>query len=230
MKDGKAGFSTFPLFDGVDGETIQKLENRAWQVEGDENDPIYYADDSASLLYFLNDGRVRIFYATTGDGEITLEFLNSGDVFGELALVDFETRGEAAETLESSLLTVIPGDYFRRVMEKDPVLYRSVFNFMNQRRWRIQNRLKTLAYEDARKKLIYVLLDLGKGLGIDDIRPEETTLDVTHNELAEMSGLARPTTTKILNTLKDEDLIEMGNGQLKLVEPLELKDEINYLN
>ncbi|MFB6345308.1 MAG: Crp/Fnr family transcriptional regulator [bacterium] len=217
------------IFEDTDPDTLESLENRAWQVEGGTGDPIYHADDSASMIYLLDSGRVRIFYPTGDDREITLEFLSAGDIFGELALVDFETRGEAAETLEPSQLTVIPADYFRRVMDDDPQLYQTVFEFMNKRRWRIQNRLKTLAYEDARKKVIYVLLDLGRGLGMDERRPEPATLHLTHNEIAEMSGLARPTTTKILNQLQDDELISMGNGEIDLEDPVSLKNEINHL-
>lgn len=229
MSKNDINLERVPLFEGIQRATLDKLENRAWQVEGETNDPIYYADDSASLLYILKEGRARIYYATSKKRDITLDFLDAGEVFGELSLMDFETRGEAAETLEPSVLTVVPGKYFRRIMEKNLDLFRAVFDFMNHRRWRIQNRLKTLAYEDARKKIIYVMLDLGRGLGIDELRPEPTTLEVTHSELADMSGLARPTTTKILNSLKDDGLITMGNGEIDLLDPVAMKDEISFL-
>jgi CRP-like cAMP-binding protein len=227
MSDETLNFRTDSFLSNVSDEILDKLEHRAWEVEGDPGTPIYLADDSANLVYFLRSGRVRLYYPTASERTITLDFLEPGGLFGELALVNFETRGEAAETIKESRLTVIPGDYFRRVMNDSTELFSEVFDFINLRRWRIQNRLKTLVYEDARKKVIYVLLDFGEGLAQKTRRPETSRIEMTHQELADMTGLARPTTTKILNELQDDGYIKLHNAGVEIEDPLTLREEIN---
>ncbi len=229
MNAGPKNIHTDSILSDLSGSLLSKLENRSWEAEGSSSMPVYLSDDSANLLYFLKSGRVRIYYPTSQQKRITIDFLEPGTIFGESALMDFDIRGEAAETIEESQLVVFPGDYFRRIMEKSQDLFRTIFDFINQRQRRIQNRLRTLVYEDARKRIIYVLLDFVHGLGPKGGAVESDSLSVTHQELADMAGLARPTTTKILNTLQDEGLVELDKSGITLREPIGLKQEIRIL-
>ena len=217
------------LLSPLSQETLNQLEERAWAVEGKKNSPIYYADDGANLVYFLMDGRVRLYYSTSQDREITLEYLEPGDFFGELSLMVFKTRSETAETLEQSTLKVLPGDFFRETMNQDPDLFSRIFDYVSERRQKIHNRLKTLVYEDAHKKIIYVLLDLSENLLPDDSGDSKDIISITHEELAHMAGLARPTTTKIINKLADEKQIDSKNSQIEILEPLEMRKTINLV-
>jgi CRP/FNR family transcriptional regulator len=222
-------FKKDSILSDLPDDVLSKLFNRSWQAEGTSGMPVYLSDDSANLLYFLKSGRVRLYYPTSQQKRITMDFLEPGALFGESALMEFEVRGEAAETVEDSRLQVFPGDYFRRVMEDSQELFRTVFDFINNRRRRVQNRLRTLVYEDARKRVIYVLLDFVHGLGPTGGSIESDTLDLTHQELADMAGLARPTTTKILNALEDEGALALDKSGITLTEPIQLKKEIHIL-
>lgn len=230
LTDEQLDLSTDSFLSELPDDVLSRLEDRGWDVEGDPDTPVYLPDDSANLVYFIRSGRVRLYYPTSERKRITLDFLEPGELFGELALVNFETRGEAAETIEESRLTVFPGDYFRRVMEDTPTLFSEVFDFINLRRWRIQNRLKTLVYENADRRVAYVLLDLGDGLGLRSRKLESSTLQITHQELADMAGLARPTTTKILNQFQDDGIVSLENSGVRIEEPIELKRKINYVD
>ena len=229
LTDEQLDLSTDSFLSELPDDVLSRLEDRGWDVEGQPDPPVYLPDDSANLVYFIRSGRVRLYYPTSEQKRITLDFLEPGELFGELALVNFETRGEAAETIEDSRLTVFPGDYFRRVMEDTPDLFSQVFDFINLRRWRIQNRLKTLVYEDADRRVAYVLLDLGDGLGLRTRQPESATIEITHQELADMAGLARPTTTKILNQFQDDGHVRLENSGVRIEDPVALKRKINYI-
>lgn len=229
MSEKHKKFRTDSVLSDLSDDVLSKLENRSWEAEGTSGMPVYLSDDSANLLYFLKSGRVRLYYPTSQDKRITMDFLEPGSIFGESALMDFDVRGEAAETMEDSRLAVFPGDYFRRIMQQSQDLFRTVFDFINHRSRRLQNRLRTLVYEDARKRVIYVLLDFVHGLGPKGGAIETDSLSVTHQELADMAGLARPTTTKILNKLEEENYIELEKSGIYLDDPVRLRQEIRIL-
>lgn len=221
--------SNIPILDGLATDVIERLQDRSWIVNGNPGSPIYYSDDSANLVYFVLDGVVRLYYPSSKEREITLEFVRAGEIFGELSLVDFESRGESAEAVEDCTLEVIPGEFFHDIMEKNTDLYNRVFTEISRRRWRIQNRLKTLALEDAEKRVIYVLLDLAGELSKASELNSETRneIDFTHQELADMANLARPTTTKVLNRLGEEELISLNQGTIQLESVRELFDRLD---
>ena len=220
----KTSLRSIDVFSDLSDSLIDTLTRRHWKVNGREDSPIYLADDSANLVYFLFSGRVRIFFPTTKERSITLDFLRSGSFFGEQSLNKFEIRGEAAETMESSTLGVIPSDFFRTLMDEHSELSSAIFDYVNRRRWHIQNRLKMLAYEDARKRLIYVLLDLADLITQKSIVDDEVTINMTHQQFAEMSGLARPTVTKLLNALEEEKYLSLGQGEVHLNRPIEMRN------
>lgn len=215
-----------PLLKDLPDELKESFKERSWQVKGKPGSPIYFADDSANLVYFVLDGTVRLYYPSSKDREITLEFVTAGEMFGELSLVDFDTRGEAAEAIEECTLEVIPGDYFHELMESNHDLYNNVFKEVSHRRWRIQNRLKTLALEDAERRVIYVLLDLAGKLSKTPGKETEA-ITFTHEELAEMANLARPTTTKVLNNLAEENLIRLDQGTIELLDTQLLFEQLD---
>lgn len=205
-----------PILADMPPDLLETFKDRSWNVDGKPGSPIYFADDSANLVYFVLKGTIRLYYPSSKDRQITLEFVKQGQMFGELSLVDFDTRGEAAEAIDECRLEVIPGDYFHELMEKNTDLYNRVFAEISRRRWRVQNRLKTLALEDAEKRVIYVLLDLAGELSQTTDEKALSEITFTHEELAEMSNLARPTTTKVLNNLSEDGLITLDQGTIRL--------------
>lgn len=196
-----------------------------WKVEGEAGSPVYHEDDSATLIYLLIQGRVRLYYRSGEGRRITLEFLDDRELFGELALADLENRGVAAETIRPSTLFVAPARSFQRLMDDSHQFTKTMLRVIAQRRWKLQSRLKSLIFDDARKRLIYVLLDLAE---FEESDPVE--LGYTHQELADMAGLARPTTTKILNQLEDESILELGQGMVTLPTRQSLQVELGSMS
>lgn len=221
--------SDLDLFNGCPPESIEDLTRRSWQVRGETDSPIYFADDSANLVYFLLSGRVRLFYETSGNKEITLDFLEAGEMFGEISISDMDVRGEAAEAVEESLLEVVPADHCLDVMKQHPDLFERIFKRVSRRRWRVQNRLKSLAYDEALKRVIYVLLDQAGVLSDPTARDDEISLQFTHQELADMAGLTRPTTTNQLNALKKDDYLRLDQGEIVIQDVDALIDQLDLV-
>ena len=64
-------------------------------------------------MYVIADGSVRIY-----DGAKTLATLPQGAFFGELSILDDETRSASAAAEMDCLLLVIRQDSFRRILSK----------------------------------------------------------------------------------------------------------------
>jgi len=88
--------------------------------------------DVGDCMYVVQAGQVEV-VRQEGDGEIRLALLGEGDVFGEMALFERETRSATVRSLgEARLLTVDRKTLMRRVHE-DPSLAFHIVQGMSRR-------------------------------------------------------------------------------------------------
>lgn len=85
------------LFQKLNDRQFEFLEEKARVKKFSKGAPIYLPSDIADGTFLLAEGRVRI-GSTTPDGrQCILGFVEPGEIFGELSLVDSGSREERAE-------------------------------------------------------------------------------------------------------------------------------------
>jgi len=88
--------------------------------------------EPGDCMYVVQAGRVEI-VQQSGAGEMRLAVLGEGDVFGEMALFERETRCATARVMgEARVLTLDKKSFLRRVHE-DPSLAFRILQMMSQR-------------------------------------------------------------------------------------------------
>ena len=81
------------------------------ELEMDANTLIFSKGDIGDSLYIIHQGSVRIH-----DGEHQFAVLHSGEIFGELSLLDAEPRSADATTKEDCLLLFLKQEPFMEAM------------------------------------------------------------------------------------------------------------------
>ena len=106
------------LFRRLGAEQLNSLERRARVRDFPRNSAIYLSSDIADGAFLLAQGRIRI-CSTTPDGkQAILAFVEPGELFGELALVQGGEREERAEAAIDSTVVFLPGDELQRLMDR----------------------------------------------------------------------------------------------------------------
>jgi CRP/FNR family cyclic AMP-dependent transcriptional regulator len=85
--------------------------------------PIYVERMIGDGLYIVKEGSIRILKDIPGVGERQLLVMKEGDFFGELALIDPGPRVVSAKTVEDSVLMILEEDKFRKLADKEPVVF-----------------------------------------------------------------------------------------------------------
>jgi CRP/FNR family transcriptional regulator, cyclic AMP receptor protein len=110
--DREAQLAKVPFFDGLTAEALAMIA----QVTTEEAYPygtrIFQYGDPGDKLYIILEGKVRIFREVGGMGEEALAVLGTGEVFGEMSLLDESTRSAGALAHERCRLLVITKDAF----------------------------------------------------------------------------------------------------------------------
>jgi CRP/FNR family transcriptional regulator, cyclic AMP receptor protein len=102
-------------------------KDKLWREHIPAHALIFMEGQAGEALYFLEEGRVEIWQGALDGEHHTLGFVEAGEIFGEMALVDNSPRMASASAVSDVQVVRIPGEEFRsRLHETDPLIALSV--------------------------------------------------------------------------------------------------------
>ncbi|HEY2540747.1 MAG TPA: Crp/Fnr family transcriptional regulator [Stellaceae bacterium] len=167
---------------------------------------IFSKGDPGDCLYGILAGRVRIFSSSPDGDEIMLNVLESGELFGEIALLDGSTRTASAAAMEQTDLMRIHRDHFLPYIRANPDLLLSMLTLLcNRLRWS-SSMIEDTAFLPLPARLAKRLLVLGEHYR----RPgtQAVTVPLSQHELGSMVGVSRETTNKQLAMWRTAGIVE----------------------
>jgi CRP-like cAMP-binding protein len=202
------------LFERLTTEQFAQLELRARVRRFPKGTPIYLPSDAGNSVFLLAEGRVKLCSITPDGKQAILAFIEPGELFGELALLEESEREEYAETMAASTLVLLPGDALEQLMKESPQLALGVTKLIGIRRKRIERRLKSLLFRSNRDRLVQLLLDLASQYGQVSADGILLSIPLSHQDLACIIGATRETVTTLLGELQLERLIKVARQRL----------------
>ena len=155
-------------------------------------DVLFREGDVADALYLVVSGRVAIAIANPIDHrETVVALMDSGDLFGEMAMLDEGNRSAMARALEPSTVLAIPFDPVIRIFRGDPTLLWAVTRLLATRLRVMDEALADSVFLDVTGRTAKRLLELSEGA-------DEFTLPITQEELAGMVGASRERVNKAI--------------------------------
>jgi cAMP-binding proteins - catabolite gene activator and regulatory subunit of cAMP-dependent protein kinases len=91
---------------------------------------LFTQGEDPKFFYVILSGKLQVFRQTTDGIRTDLGELNSGNYFGELALITGQKRSASVETVEESRLLEISKEEFDQVLDNNPKLARDIINQM----------------------------------------------------------------------------------------------------
>jgi len=206
------------LFERLTPEQARRLDCRAFLLTFKQRSLIYSSTEPGHSVMILASGRVKIKDITPEGKETILAFIEEGEIFGELALLDSQPRGEFAEAVEDSQVLVIPREELLWLMEQRPDVSLSVTKLVGFRRKRIEHRLRNVLFLSSRERMVHLLLELVESHGDRRGNTCEIRLPLSHQDLASLIGLTREMVTRVLGELRAEGLVEVRRRRIIVID------------
>ncbi len=122
-----------PLFDDLPPDAFLELVNRMGYQHLEAGAVILREGDPGRSFFVIVEGKVRVYKAVPGAGEVTLASLGEGAFFGEMALLSGAPRAaNVAAEVETELLE-ISDMLLREIVGRYPSVANSLKNFYRQR-------------------------------------------------------------------------------------------------
>jgi len=184
---------------------------------------VFLQGEAADALYLLRQGRVELYHLTRHGKRLKLGVMRPGMIFGEACVLAGGVRYATAEVVEAAQAIAIDRAEVEQLIREEPDFALYLAKELGQRLQLSNWRLVTLAYADVSTRLAAELLHVSR-------EERATLLPITHQELAERSGLLRETVTKTLDAFQEEGLVELHRGQVRLRDVRGLRTLLEPLN
>ncbi len=110
------------VFEGLSDAEVQGLTRACETRSHAAGEAVFSEGDDGDDVYVVLSGRVRIAKALSVSTDKTLELVDRGGVFGELALLGGGLRSASASAVEATEVLVLTRDGFLGLAERDPAL------------------------------------------------------------------------------------------------------------
>ena len=112
-----ANIKMFELLEDEDCLELAKVIDEAHVVAGES---LFQAGDPGDSLFIVESGEIELFIKDTAGQKIVLATPSSGDMFGELAMLDYGPRTATAVALQDSDILVLDRDDLVLLFQKKP--------------------------------------------------------------------------------------------------------------
>ncbi|MGH2348518.1 MAG: Crp/Fnr family transcriptional regulator [bacterium] len=202
---------------GLKEAELQALAERTQMREYQRGKVILHPDTRQELVYLIKEGRVKISRYSPDGREQILTFLESGDLFGELALIH-EREPVHVEAFEDTLICTMPRTDFAALLEQRPELMLHVIKVMGERLRQAEDEIADLVFRDVPGRIAALLLRLGEEYGERAPDGLRLSLRLTHQDIASMVGATRETITTTLSRFRDAGLIAVDQRYIVILD------------
>lgn len=203
-----------PLFEQLQEDQLRRIEGSSKSRSFPRGSPIYLPVDETDSVFLLASGRVKICHLTPDGKQSILAFIEPGELFGELALLDQSPREEYAEAIDASTVVMIPRSAMQEIMAARPDVSLGITKMIGMRRRRIEQRLKNLLFLSNRERLTHLILELAEQYGHGTSEGVRLGIQLSHQDLANVIGSTRETVTVVLGEMQQEGLLSIGRRRI----------------
>ena len=192
-----------------------------------------HEEGARSGLHLLLGGRMKTLRFSADGRVLILDLLDSGEVFGEMALVaDEATEPTYAEALEEVEIETFPRFALEGVLHGRSPLTLGIARLIAARQKRLEKRLETQVFQRVPARLASLLIELSERFGEPaDAARNGTVIDISlsQQDLGNLIGASREIVSLTLSEFRRRDAVSML-GRRIVVHEAKLRREAANLN
>jgi CRP/FNR family transcriptional regulator len=189
-------------------EILDDLLQRNAEINLGAGEVFYTPQEPDGKLFILKQGRVRI-YKMEASREFTLEVLDAGTVFGEVAFTPHALRDAYAEAMEPSLLLAMEREDVEHLIRENPQVGLRMISLLSERLRYYETRMEDVTLKGVPARLASLILFLIESEGVQIPGEIRIPTRYTHEHLGTMIGANREAVTRAFGRLQDEGALQI---------------------
>jgi CRP/FNR family transcriptional regulator, cyclic AMP receptor protein len=212
------------LFADLEGEELERFSHVAVPRSFPAGTRVFHEGDSSDACYIVKEGSFRVTREHSDGRAITLATLGPGEIFGELAMLDGDSRSASAEALSDGELLALPANDVRSLLARHPEIALKLVAGLVRRLRAANVRLSRQSFQTVPSRVAGILSQLSRENGGAD--GGEVTIRMNQTDLAQLAGTSRESVSRFLAELERAGVVRSGRGRVTVLDPPKLRNYI----
>jgi len=206
--------SRAPLFRTFAPDALAACANKFREVRFAKDEMLFSRGDPGTHLYIVSEGQIRLAIATSEGRELSFQIVGPGDLFGEIAFLDGQSRSAGATALATTTAFSLDRSSFDRLRAAHPAISDAVISYLCRRLREVSDKLESLALFPLENRLARFLLTALQSQPDQVGRRTPLELRYSQGELAMLLGASRPKLNAALGALERAGAIRRTSDRL----------------
>ena len=195
------------LFAGLTPTQLDWVAQRAHRRMFEAGRNVITIEQPGEAVYIILHGTVKI-HVEQGERDVILSILGSGDLLGEMSLIDSVGRSASAVTLESSLLLWMDKVTFNHILDNFPPVARNLVRILSARVRLSDQLIQALATLDVNGRVARQLLAFAEKYGYEKDGATQICIVLTQGDIADLVGASRKRVNQAMVFFREQRLID----------------------
>ncbi|HMV27579.1 Crp/Fnr family transcriptional regulator [bacterium] len=204
-----------PIFSGLGIKDLEKIANVAFQRSYTKEQVVLFEDEGGQTLFIVMTGQVKISRISEDGREVILAVMAEGDFFGELSLLDGQSRSANVVCTKDAEMLLINRDDFLNLLSEFPQIAIQLLRELASRMRKSDSQIKNLSLKNSTGKVAGTIARLAEDIGIPN---NGSTIEIpnlpTQQDLANMSGTSRETISRVLQRFINDGYVSKDGNKL----------------
>ena len=208
--------NAFDLFNYLEPKEIEDVLSHVHHRNFRKKTQIVTEGDDSHSLYFLLEGKIKVYLNDKSGKEIIINTHVPGDFFGELGLVKSIPRTASVMTLEECKIGVMQEFDFKHCLSSYPAFSIALIENLSTRLIEATETIRKLGLMDVYQRIAVTFLTLSEERDGVRVIPEK----LTQQNIASRVGASREMVARILKDLRVGGYITQDSNSITLNRPL----------
>jgi CRP-like cAMP-binding protein len=217
------------IFSVLNDEDTNAIIQLGCVVQHPAKHTVFQVGEAGDHLLILLAGRVKVSLTSAEGKEAILSILEPGDVMGEMALLDGETRSATLTTMDACSFLVLWRRDFLPFLERNPHVALTLLAGLSRRLRATNDLVGNLSFLNLPARLARILINLGQQYGKLTSTGIAIGLKLSQEELGNLVGVSRESVNRQIRLWVEAGVLDYTHGILILKNSDVLfRESLNY--
>lgn len=217
-------FARSPLLARIEDTDLRALVRKAEQRAFSPGQMLFQRGDPGDGVFAIVSGHVKVYLEGSDGGEVVVATRTTGDVIGELSLLDHHKRSASAAAIDNVKVARISTADFESWLMAHPAAAIALLHELAQRVRETTDQVAEIAILSIDTRIARRLW-LHFAEVTPDARPKRgTKVRVNQAQLASVVGVTRESVNKHLRRMRESRVIAIDAGKVELLDDQALRE------
>jgi CRP-like cAMP-binding protein len=196
-----------PVFASLEDQHIEQLNDQIMRREAAKGELVTVEGQAAEGLYIVAAGHFKRFKTSSAGHEQILKFLQPGESFGQVPLLDDGPDPASTQAMEPGVLYVLPRSRFEALVQQSPDLASGLIRILARRLRHFTELVEDLSFRHRAERVAKLVLERSAIGDLDRL---------TQSDMAAATGTAREVVGRALRELEHRGAIDVEHGHITI--------------